>query len=71
MSDLEQRVTELEIQLALQNDLLDSLNQTAVRLQQAVDLQQAQLRVLYNRLQDKSQEDGSRFDAAAEIPPHY
>ena len=69
MSDWEGRVTELEIQLALQEDLLQSLNDTVVQLRQALDLQQAQLRLLYSRMQDK--------DAAApsagghEVPPHY
>lgn len=71
-NDTEARLAELEIQVALQNDLFDSLNNTVARLQQALDLQQAQLRLLYGRLQEK---DGSganpAFNPAAEIPPHY
>ena len=71
-NDTEARLAELEIQVALQNDLLDSLNDTVARLQQALDLQQAQLRLLYGRLQEK---DGGgtnqAFNPAAEIPPHY
>ena len=71
-NDTETRLAELEIQVALQNDLLDSLNDTVARLQQALDLHQAQLRLLYGRLQEK---DGSgsnqTFNPAAEIPPHY
>ena len=71
-NDTEARLAELEIQVALQNDLLDSLNDTVARLQQSLDLQQAQLRLLYGRLQEK---DGSgsnqTFNPAAEIPPHY
>lgn len=70
---LEERVAELELQSALQNDLLDSLSATVARLQQESDLQQAQLRLLYRRLQERgAAEDGAAgFDAAAEVPPHY
>ena len=67
-NDTEARLAELEIQVALQNDLLDSLNDTIARLQQSLDLQQAQLRLLYGRLQEK---DGSganqAFNPAAEL----
>ena len=49
-NNTEARLAELEIQVALQNELLDSLNDTVARLQQSLDLQQAQLRLLYGRL---------------------
>ena len=65
-------LAELEIQVALQNDLLDNLSDTVARLQQTLDLQQAQLKLLYGRLQEK--DDGGLnlpFNPAAEIPPHY
>ena len=71
-NDTEARLAELEIQVALQNDLLDSLNDTVARLQQALDLQQSLLRLLYGRLQE--QHGGGTnppFNPAAEIPPHY
>ena len=71
MQDSIQRVTELEIQLALQQDLLESLNDTVAKLQQKLDLQQGQLRVLYQRLnQDKADADEG-YSLADEIPPHY
>lgn len=65
-------MAELEIQVALQNDLLDNLSDTVARLQQTLDLQQAQLKLLYGRLQEKD-DGGSNlpFNPAAEIPPHY
>lgn len=71
-ADWEARVAELEIQVALQNDLLDNLSDTVARLQQTLDLQQAQLKLLYGRLQEKD-DGGSNppFNPAAEIPPHY
>ena len=55
MSDWEARIVELEIQAALQEDLIGSLNDTVAKMQQTLDLQQAQLRLLYQRVQqDKS-----------------
>lgn len=71
-ADWKARVAELEIQVALQNDLLDNLSDTVARLQQTLDLQQAQLKLLYGRLQEKD-DGGSNlpFNPAAEIPPHY
>ena len=65
-------MAELEIQVALQNDLLDNLSDTVAHLQQTLDLQQAQLKLLYGRLQEKD-DGGSNlpFNPAAEIPPHY
>lgn len=73
MNHPEERLTELEIQLALQNELLDSLNGTVAKMQQTLDLQQAQLRWLYSRLNESSRQHGNNgpFDPAAELPPHY
>ena len=42
MEELEARITELEIRLALQDELLQSLNDTVAELRQTADLQQAQ-----------------------------
>ncbi|UOO77181.1 SlyX family protein [Neisseria sp. Dent CA1/247] len=72
MNDLEARVTELEIQTALQEDLIASLNDTIAKMQQTLDLQQGQLRLLYQRMQEKSSGDGSEpYSLLDEIPPHY
>ncbi|MDO4693918.1 MAG: SlyX family protein [Eikenella sp.] len=72
MSDWEERLTELEIRLALQNELVDSLNGTVAKMQQTLDLQQAQLRWLYRRLDEGGRQHGdSPFDPTAELPPHY
>ena len=72
MDNLEQRITELEIQAALQEDVISSLNATVARLQETLDLQQAQLRLLYQRFQDKGA-NGEReaYSLRDEIPPHY
>ena len=70
--DLEHRITELEIQTALQDDLISSLNDTVAKMQQTLDLQQAQLRLLYQRMQDKGA-NGERepYSLRDEVPPHY
>lgn len=70
--DLEHRITELEIQTALQEDLISSLNDTVAKMQQTLDLQQAQLRLLYQRMQDKGA-NGERepYSLRDDVPPHY
>ena len=70
--DLEHRITELEIQTALKEDLISSLNDTVAKMQQTLDLQQAQLRLLYQRMQDKGA-NGERepYSLRDEVPPHY
>ncbi|WP_416189865.1 SlyX family protein [Neisseria sp. CCUG17229] len=72
MEDLENRITELEIQTALQDDLIASLSDTIAKMQQTLDLQQAQMRVLYQKMQDKGA-NGEReaYSLRDEIPPHY
>ncbi|WP_293766211.1 SlyX family protein [uncultured Aquitalea sp.] len=68
----EQRLDELEVKLAFQDDLLEALNATVARQQQEIDLLQQQLRVLYNQFR-ASQPDGqgSGHSLRDEIPPHY
>ena len=72
IQELEHRITELEIQTALQEDLIGSLNDTIAKMQQALDLQQGQLQLLYQRMQDKGA-NGERepYSLRDEIPPHY
>ncbi|MDO4696359.1 MAG: SlyX family protein [Neisseria sp.] len=70
MGDLQKRITELEIQTALQDELLLSLNDTVAKLSEQLDLQQAQLRLLYQRTQEKSADD-KPYSLLDEIPPHY
>ncbi|MBV8048064.1 MAG: SlyX family protein [Paludibacterium sp.] len=67
---LEARVTELEVKLAFQDDLLDTLNHTVTRQQREIDMLQQQLRLLYQQL--RSQGAGHEPGASPhEIPPHY
>jgi len=69
MEQLEERITELEIRLALQDELLASLNDTVADLRQTLDLQQAQLRLLYQR-QQQAQDAGKTLAPPADNPPH-
>jgi SlyX protein len=69
--ELQHRIEELEIQSALQEETIQSLSDTIARLQQTLDLQQAQLRLLYQRLPDKTDGSNEPFNPASEIPPHY
>mgnify|MGYP003602742970 CR=1 FL=1 len=68
---LRMRLEELEIKTALQEDLLDTLNHTVARLQEQLDLQQAQLRLLYRKMVDKAEPLGEPMGAVNEVPPHY
>ena len=71
----EDRLTELEIRLAWQDDLLETLNITLTRQQQQMDLMQQQLRRLYEMLNQHSPAPGESGSLLAqlqqEIPPHY
>ncbi|MGF6148241.1 SlyX [Kingella potus] len=69
--DLEHRITELEIQTALQEDLISRLSDTIAQMRETLDLQQAQLRLLYRRMQDKSGDGAEAYGLRDEIPPHY
>lgn len=70
MEELEARLIELEIKTAWQDEMIQSLNDTLARLNHQLDLQQAQLRLLYQRTQDKGQIE-KPYSLADEIPPHY
>lgn len=69
MRTMEDRLTELEIKLAFQEDLLDTLNKIVAQQQLQLDVQQEQLRMLYRQLQ--TLESGPRASPQQEIPPHY
>lgn len=72
MSDLEDRLVELEIRVALQDDLLDELNHTIVKMRETLDLQQEQLRLLYNKMQQNQEAHTEKpYSLAEEVPPHY
>lgn len=64
------RITELEIKLSFQEELLDTLNQTVIRQQQQMDLLQQQMRLLYQQIKSLSSPTDSS-PQQQEMPPHY
>lgn len=67
---MDSRLTELEIKLAFQEDLLETLNDTVARQQGQIDLLQEQLRALYQQLRS-STAGGAEGNPLHELPPHY
>lgn len=66
---LEDRVTELEIKLSFQEDLVDKLDQVIVRQQQQID----QLVAAVVQLRERQPEQGAGVarNLRDELPPHY
>ncbi|WP_035054624.1 SlyX family protein [Andreprevotia chitinilytica] len=69
---MEDRITELEIKLALQDDLLDTLNSIVATQQQQIDRLQLDLRALANHVRNmESPGEPGRSKPEDEVPPHY
>ena len=70
MTETDARIVDLELKLAMTDDHVDTLNHTLFRMQQQLDLLQAQLRELHRQAQStgNQSEAGNLND---EIPPHY
>lgn len=67
---MESRLTDVEVKLAFQDDLLEALNQTVADQQRQIDLLQGEIRVLYQQL--KSLQPTMVAATADEPPPpHY
>jgi SlyX protein len=65
----EQRLTDLEIKVSYQEDLLDQLNQVVVRQQQEIDWLMREVRQLRQQVPEGAGQTFSR--ASEELPPHY
>ncbi len=66
---MESRLSELEIKLSFNEDLLEELNRTVVRQQQQIAALEHQVRDL--RLQMQRNQPAEPGDSAHEVPPHY
>ncbi|MEL0027260.1 MAG: SlyX family protein [Perlucidibaca sp.] len=67
---MESRLTNLEVKVAFQDDLLESLNQVVAQQQRQIDLLQGEIRMLYDQL--KSLQPSLIATAVEEPPPpHY
>lgn len=67
----EERLVDIEIKLARQEDLLDTLNDTVYRQQRRIDELEALCAALAKRLAESQQADGGQQQSVHEIPPHY
>lgn len=68
MSDLEARMTELEIRYTEQQKLVQDLSDVVYAQQRSIDLLEAQLAVLKSKLEA---EPGLVDSTVQEKPPHY
>ena len=67
---MESRLTDVEVKLAFQDDLLEALNQTVADQQRRIDLLQDEIRILYQQL--KSLQPSMLAEVTDEPPPpHY
>lgn len=65
----EERITELEIKLAYQEDLLQTLNDIVSEQQKQISRLETACRILGERMQ--SMADPGSVSQGFEIPPHY
>jgi SlyX protein len=65
------RIIELEIKTAYQEDLLQELNKIVGRQQQQIDRLEATCRLLNERIKSLSTEGGGGVENVEEVPPHY
>ena len=64
------RIIELEIKIAYQEDLLQELNKIVGQQQQQIDRLEATCKLLNERIKSLSTEGGSS-ENIEEVPPHY
>ncbi|HQV80384.1 MAG: SlyX family protein [Agitococcus sp.] len=70
MTDIHEQLSNVEIKLAFQDDLVETLNQIVIGQQQQLDLLQQQVQLLYQQF--KSLQPSDIADLAQEVPPpHY
>lgn len=67
---MDDHLIELEIKLAFQEDLLETLNLAVARQQQQLDLLQEQFRALYQQVHTAAS-TAAESNPQHEIPPHY
>lgn len=70
MTDLEERLVDIEIKLTRQEDITDALNTTIYQQQKKIDELETLLRGLAQRLKEAISQAAER-GPANERPPHY
>ena len=71
LSDLEQRLDELESRMVFQDDLIESLNEVIARHDREIITMAGQLKTLFSRISDLADTAAPGAAAEDEIPPHY
>ena len=66
-----ERLDDLEIKMAFQEELVEALNGVVVRQQQEIELLQQQIRYLYRQVRDLRPADEASPAPEQEVPPHY
>ena len=66
----DERITNLEIKLSFNEDLIEELNQTVYKQQQQIELLYKELKALKIQVASSSPTEGSG-NLHDEIPPHY
>jgi SlyX protein len=67
----ENRVIELEIKVAYQEDLLQELNKIVGLQQHQITRLEATCKMLNDRIKSLSTESGGGGESVEEVPPHY
>ena len=67
----EDRIIELEIKAAYQEDLLQSLNNVIAQQQQQIDRLETTMTLLHERINSLTLATQSHQEQKTEIPPHY
>ena len=70
-TDVDSRLTELEIKAALADDLVDRLNEVIVRQQEQIDLLMREVARLARRAEPSGDDPAPFRSLRDEIPPHY
>ncbi|MGZ5049931.1 MAG: SlyX family protein [Methylobacter sp.] len=65
----DERIIELEIKAAYQEDLLQELNKIVIAQQQQIDRLELTCKILNDRIQSLS--ESAPRENASEVPPHY
>jgi SlyX protein len=67
----EDRLIEIEMKLAYQEDLLQSLNDIIVEQRELLDLLELRMKKLIEQINNGSENIQSSENAGDELPPHY
>lgn len=69
--ELLKRITQLESQVAFQEDTIDSLDESLAQQQQSLLMLEKKLSLMETRMREVSQGQGMGEFKEQEVPPHY